>query len=355
VLHVDKQVIFTHGGLMPTLLAVVAANAGALRELRLSDEANRHGFTPEDIQALRVAAPQLRVFHTELCCGPANAEVACRVLRNEAPFELLHVHRLRAYLPHLDEAGVVAFAADVAAHASLEGLTLEDARLNTRAALDAVIDAALARRLHSVAFLECGITPASAPSLARLLGSGALTTLKCKDAHLLDAPDARVLAAALRANATLTSLKLNRAGVFDEAAAAAELLGALHGHASLRVLNLRDNYVAAADQAAVGAALGALVAASSANAPALTELDVTGCNLGDDGLRPLFEALPHNTHLRTLKCKFNGMGAAFACDVLLPAMRANTSLRMWDAPAEVFMPADVVRELEHIMQSRREQ
>jgi hypothetical protein len=313
-----------HAALEQPLLAVVAANAGALRELCLSDDVNHVGFTPAEIQALCVAAPQLRVFTTDVCCGPTNANDARRMLRNEAPFEVLRVQRLRAFLPELDEAGVVAFAASVAAHASLEGLILYRASLTTPAALDAVIDAALAHRLHSVELCDCGLTPVSAPALARLLGSGALTTLECSNATMLDMPAARVLAAALRANATLTSLELNHAGVWRDPAAAAELLGALMGHTSVQVLSLRENYMAAADQAAVGTALGALIAA---NAPALTELDVAECGLGDDGLRALFEALPANSHLRTLNCRFNDMDAAFARDVALPAVRANASLR----------------------------
>jgi Ran GTPase-activating protein (RanGAP) involved in mRNA processing and transport len=156
----------------------------------------------------------------------------------------------------------------------------------------------------------------------------------------LDAPAAAVLAAALRANSTLTSLTLNFAGVFHHPAAAAELLGALTGHASVRVLSLRGNYAMAAHQAAVGASLGALVAA---NAPALTELDVSHCRLGDDGLRALFDALPRNSHLRTLDVSGNNMSDAFARDVLLPALRANTSLR--ELSAGGVAAADVEREL----------
>jgi hypothetical protein len=49
--------------------------------------------------------------------------------------------------------------------------------------------------------------------------------------------------------------------------------------------------------------------------------------LGDEGLRPLFEALPLNTHLRTLDVSWNDMNAAFAHDVLLPAVHSNASLR----------------------------
>jgi Ran GTPase-activating protein (RanGAP) involved in mRNA processing and transport len=82
--------------------------------------------------------------------------------------------------------------------------------------------------------------------------------------------------------------------------------------------------VRAADRVRAGTSLGALVAA---NAPALTMLNVSSCALGDEGLGPLVDALAANTHLQTLNCSGNGMSKAFAFDRLLPAVRANTSLR----------------------------
>jgi hypothetical protein len=322
-LQVDTEHV-THEALMD----VLAANAGALRELHThSDEPYtifRQGVAATEVEALCVAAPLLRIFATDLYGDPAGMQAVRRALRNEAPFGLLRVVHLNAEFGDVDEAGVVALAADVAAHASVNRLELQFAPLNTPAALDAVVDAALARRMHTVALHACGLSRASAPALARLLGGGALTSLSCAGMRLLDAPAAAVLAAALRANSTLTSLALNSARVFDDPAAAAELLGALHGHVSLRVLSLWSNLVEVADRAAVGAALGSLVAA---NAPALTQLDVAWCWLGDDGLRALFAALPRNTHLRTLHCSHNGISAAFARTVLLPAVRANVSLR----------------------------
>jgi hypothetical protein len=217
----------------------------------------------------------------------------------------------------------------MAAHTSLAGLSLKFARLHTPAALDAVVDAALARRLQSVTLDVGRLSRASAPALARLLGGDALTTLDCRYMELLNKRAVAVLAAALRANATLTSLALNHCGVvWRDPAAVAVLLGALTGHASVRTLCLQYNSMRAADQAAMGAALGALVAA---NAPALTQLDVLSVyDLDNVGLRPLFEALPRSTHLRTLSCQGKHMRAAFARDVLLPALRANTSLRRMD-------------------------
>jgi hypothetical protein len=310
-----------------SLLAVATANAGALRELHAHDNIERPiGFDMGHAEELLDAAPQLRVFATELECGDTVVEAVRLALRNEAPFGSLHVRQLIANLEDEDEADVSAFTADVAAHASLRGLTLQHAPLQMPAALDAVVDAALTRQLHSVYLYDCALLSESAPGLARLLGSGALTTLSCEFADLLDAPAAALLAAALRANSTLTSLSC--AGVFDDAAAGAVLLGALTGHASLRVLALQgkqmDERMDAEEQAAAGASLGALVAA---NAPALTQLDVAGCDLGAAGLRPLLAALQYNTHLRELACSDNIVSMAFARNVLLPAVRANTSLR----------------------------
>jgi hypothetical protein len=318
----------TRGVTHETLLEVAEANAGALRELHTSVDINtvgtRLGFMPAGLEALFGAAPLLRDFSTGLCAHGVH-DVG-RVLRNEAPFGPLRVRYLTASLHNEGEAAVVACAAAVAAHASLCSLELQFTSLDMRAALDAVVDAALTRHLHTVSFTHCGLYPASAPALARLLGSDALTTLQVRRSdHMLDVPAARVLAAALRANATLTALTLTTDGVFKDAAVAAELLSALTGHASLRMLNLGHNRAFSAYEAAAGAALGALVAA---NAPALTELDVSWCRLGDDGLRALFEALPANTHLRKLDCHGNAMSDACARDVLLPAVATNTSLRV---------------------------
>jgi hypothetical protein len=308
------------------LLAVAAANAGALQELQANAERSRIGFVAHTAAALLRAAPLLRVLAADLYCDePADdREAACRALRNEAPFGPLRVRHLYALLDDVDEADVNALTAEVAAHAWLTGLTLHDASLDAPAALDAVVDAALARRMQAVHLTYCDLAPDSAPAVVRLLGGGALTSLKVEGEGLLDAPSARVLAAALRANATLTSLTLEDAALFNDVAAASELLGALNAHTSVRVLNLGSNSVAPAHTAVVGALLGALVAANTA---ALTELDVSSCLLGDDGMRPLFEALPANTHLRALGCAGNHMSEAFVRDVVLPAVRANASLR----------------------------
>jgi hypothetical protein len=76
----------------------------------------------------------------------------------------------------------------------------------------------------------------------------------------------------------------------------------------------------------VAAALGALVAA---NAPALQELDVSGDEVAEEEFGELLDALPRNTHLRALGCEYEpgSASAAFVRERLLPAVRANASLR----------------------------
>ena len=86
-------------------------------------------------------------------------------------------------------------------------------------------------------------------------------------------------------------------------------------------------------QQTAGAALAALLCA---NAPALQHLNCSDCALTDVGLAPLFAALPHATHLRELNCSTNGVSASFARDVLLPAVRANSSLLYLKAEDELY-------------------
>jgi hypothetical protein len=309
------------------LLEVITANAGALTELRVC-----RGWahtTAEQVEALLGAAPLLRVCHADTNAAAADAS---RMLRNEPPFAPLRVHRLCVDAPWLGgEADVRAFAVDLTASASsLLELVLIDAPLAGHGVLDAVVDAALARRLPDLMFCQCSLSAASVPALARLLSGSALTSL-----HLLNTGDeplllsgeggsAALLAAALRANNTLTELSLRSANVWHDAEGAETLLQALTAHPSVCFLFLPSNIVRAADCTRIGAALGALVAA---NAPALELLNVSDCALGDEGLGPLVDALPANTHLRELHCCEIGMSDAFALDRLQPSLLANTSLQ----------------------------
>jgi hypothetical protein len=281
------------------------------------------------------AAPQLQELRTNVT---APVREAVRVLRNEAPFGPLRVHNLNVAKEHAvaeeeedhEEEGaddLLALVAAMRQHASLEGVCLHGVPLATPAVLDAFIDAMLDRRLSELAMNRCSLSPACAPPLTRLLGSAALKDLWIvhDGSPLLDAPAAAMLADALRANTTLRIFKLDMVNIWRDVAAGVAVVRALMAHPSLQVLSLFQNQPQTIDAAtAAGAALGALVAA---NAPALQELHVSCCALGDAGLAPLLDALASNTHLRTLHCENNAMSPAFARDAFLPAIRANGSLR----------------------------
>jgi hypothetical protein len=245
--------------------------------------------------------------------------------------------RLKVEVEDADEAAVLALAADIAASETLTRLVLDGLPLRTAAALDAVVAAALARRLSALQLLFCDLTVASVPAVVRLLGGGALRalTVGCVD-WLLDAPAAALLGAALRGHTALTSLALWDMSLWHDGATASALLGALTAHPSLRTLDLSHND---AIGPRVAAALGALVAA---NAPALTELDVSGDDVAQSRLAPLLAALPRNTHLRILGCEYDRTGATatFVRQRLLPAVRANSSLRTLKVCAAVAAGAE---------------
>jgi hypothetical protein len=306
------------------LLAVVRANAGTLRELtNFCPEARENArflpfATAEDV--LR-AAPLLRAFTADVTCG--SVEAARRLLQNEGLFRPMRVHHLEVSAINADEAEVLALAAYVAACETLTRLVLDSVPLRTAAALDAVVTAALARRLSAVVLWWCGLTAASVPALVRLLGGGALRALTVGSVEwLLDAPAAVLLGAALRAHTALTSLTLWDMSFWHDDATVSALLGALTAHPSLRTLNVFQ-YGALGPR--VAATLGALVAA---NAPALQELKISYFDARATDLAPLLDALPRNTHLRSLRCACGGPTNAFVREQLMPAVRANASLRV---------------------------
>jgi hypothetical protein len=264
------------------VLAVATANGATLRELRCRDNPStnmeeRHMLASEDVETLLRAAPQLRVLDVDVRFH--TVAEASRLLRSELLFAPLRVRALmvHAYGEHPDEAAVLSLAADVAGHAWLAELALAGVPLDTAAALDALADDALARRLSAVRLMDCRLSPASAPALVRLVRGGlALLGIICSAnaPPMLEMPAALLLSNALRASTTLTSVHLCRVALWHDPFAAVLLLGALAGHHSLRELDVSCNEAATpVMQAIAGAALGAVV---GANAPALRTLDVAG-------------------------------------------------------------------------------
>jgi hypothetical protein len=307
------------------LLEVVTDNAASLRELRAYGSAFEiDSMSCETAEDLLRAAPQLRELVTDVECY--TVEDAVRVLRKEGMFQRLHVIELHAHVEEADGAEMHELAAALATHTSpLACLHLRRAPLTAPDVLDAVVDAALANQLTTCYFEACHLFSVSVPSLVRLLGSGALKRLLIdgNGAQLLDAPAAALLGGALRTNGVLAWLKLENVRLWDDSAAATMLLSSLVAHPSLRELMISGDAVPPAYAACAGTALFALVAA---NAPALEHLSVGSWQLGDAGLRPLMDALPRNMHLMELYLSGNDITDAFARDVLLPAVRANTSL-----------------------------
>jgi hypothetical protein len=328
------------------VLAVLAANAGALRELRVwRADFSFLGFP--DAEALLRAAPQLRVFGADVACD--SVADAQRMLRNEGAFAPLRLRNLEVdFDTTRTEAAVLSLAEDLASHGSLVGLSVTNAPLNTPAALDAIV--ALAKRFSApLALGDCRLSPASAPALARLLCGGALRMLYIQNNNelFLDAAAAAVLADALRANCTLDVLALLNSGLWHDPAVAVTLLGAVTAHCRLQTVCLSDLIGDAQD--AAGAALGALVAA---NAPALTFLYLCASGLQEAALGPLVDALPANTHLRTLLLGEVTASAAFLRERLLPAVRANTSLARLDITV-TGEGGGAAREAQEIVNSRR--
>ncbi len=324
-------------------LACVTLNGGTLRQVRCVNAQpwfgdGALGFA--DVLALLHAAPALRSLDVDVT-ATSQADVHS-MLRNEGVFAPLRVRRLCVGAGHeeepegapLTEAAVLSLAADVAAHASLTHLIVCNAQLSPPAAVDALVDAALERRLRGFALHDCEHA-AAAPDLplgvARLLRGGALVELSLIDTGrrtLCHAASLQELCAALRQSTTLTTLHLGWMALCANPGAATALLRALTAHASLQQLTVLEDVDGGAPPD-VAAAFGALVAA---NAPALRELCLGGYDFGAAGLRPLLSALPGNTHLRSLTLPETILSETFARDVLLPAVRANASLLQLQAP-----------------------
>jgi hypothetical protein len=327
------------------LLAVMTANAGALRELRDSCFYARNMLgrtkTPyhrslQGLHELLHAGPQLQLFETNVWCEDAKKlELLARALRNEEEWAPLRVRHLE--LDSLDvrrgeeQPTLHEVAAAMAGHTSLTGVNVSNAMEVVPAALDALVDAVLAcPHMRSFRTWLCGIDAASVPALMRLVQAPSLAELAIDITSDMDLADVALLSAALRANTSLTSLTLE-CGSCDQLRMGM-VLAALTGHPHLRELELASYLLGTQDKeeeevhAHAGGALGALVAA---NSPALQKLELQDTSMGDAGLLPLLDALPHNTHLCSLVIFLQlqeRVTETFVRGRLLPAVHANTSL-----------------------------
>jgi hypothetical protein len=115
----------------------------------------------------------------------------------------------------------------------LTQLTLSDCTFSEPAALDAVVDAVLARGISTLVLRDCRFAPHSELALARALGGAALTTLEV-ECGLGDAGMARVCDA-LRDNSHLKTLRCG-GNSLPNACLERLLLDALRTNTSLRCL-----------------------------------------------------------------------------------------------------------------------
>ena len=331
-----QLVISQHYVELHELLPVLTAYASSLRELHLcyvsTDELEN-----TIVEQVLAALPLLQVLTVENV--ECKWEDAPRVLRAVPPFAPLQI-RGSLFVDFQGEDGSVGgmtrfgpfvdALADAVLQPALLRLYISTADLAQPALMGALVDAVLARRLRELALQSC--TPPAAASLARLLAEGSLAVLRISFARpetgtpLFDAAGAALVADALRMNTTLLTLELSCTGLCVDMRAACALLGGLVGHSSLRVIRIAQETIDTdEDRSSFGAALAVLVAA---NAPSLHALDCSTNLIGDAGMAPIVEALALNHHLRELDVEYNHMSEEFACDELLPAVRANKTLRV---------------------------
>jgi hypothetical protein len=248
-------------------------------------------------------------------------------------FAPLHLRSLSCFFPaEVDTPGVLQLAAAIAVHEPLNALTLTNLIFGSQVAVDSIVDAAMTCGLRSLALDFCGFDASPLPALARLLRGGPeLRELSfCCDAITGfngGVQGSILFSDALRANRSLESLSLVDPGErMWRTEYLTPLLQAVASHPTLRCLDLQRTHSDAPPEApaAVGAALGALVAA---DAPALEVLKLAICNLGDEGLAPMLDALPRNAHLRLLDVALNDASEEFAQERLRPAALQHPCLK----------------------------
>ncbi len=164
----------TYATFLPEVLqAVFAANMNTLLRLLRLEQSATDPYAQEAV--LRAAPPQ--------CVVEADAfemyESVQPMLRNQPPFQALRLRQLKLAggVWRDAPAQVAALAVDLAAHPSLRAVLLWMAPLDSLAALEAVVDAALALRLTKLLLENCRVSPASAVALPRLLRGDALRDL----------------------------------------------------------------------------------------------------------------------------------------------------------------------------------
>ena len=311
------------GGLSYEDLAqFVAAQGQSLRSVTVLEWLM---ISADSVTRLCRSAPLCTLRCGVYCSGPAEA---LPLLRCEAPCALLHVVKLWVSGFYNNEHAVLDFAAALPSHrGKIKVLTVYKAPLRNGAVANALMRGVAEADVSYVSFENCHLAPASLPVLTRLLQAGCREGLDINNYEhaLFEAgPDLTSFCHTLRSS-TLQTLRLSTCDLWRDRTAAGELLAALVGHLTLRELTLLFSGVGDTDDArrAAGEQIASLITHNSA----LQKLDLSWSFLGDAGLAPIFEALPCSSTLKELLFYDEIIGREFARDVILPAVRANTSLR----------------------------
>ena len=344
---------------------VATSNSGTLHELCIG---HAQGY---DLEKLLRVAPKLKELWAEVYCKALAVEEAPRMLRNEPPYGPLRASCLVLHWPDKTAAGsarvgavLVELGGALFAHASLRSLRIiGELAVWNQAGCNVLMDGAVFAQLPSLELRNTRFSSASTRALVCMLSGRTLTRLVLSNCTgLLDIPArCAMLAMALWEHTALICLELAQMPLwsrFEAHVPGVMLLDMLKGHPSLQTLACRCDWTSRAeglDAVAVGAALGDFVAA---NAPALRVLDLSDNFLDESTLAPLCEALPLNTHLHSLDVSDNFLDEAFVARHLLPAVRANTSLRTVNAslrqPEGFKAPSPSVVAMMQLMDARTE-
>ena len=208
-LDITGQAFASYTCFIPFLLEVIAANSATLTELRM---AVAHVLFAQVVRPLLEAPSALRLLEASVV--NTDRHLARAMLRNEPPFQALRL-QLLVMLHCLDAAnvGAGAFSSDLSCHASLKELALCFAKLDSAAAMGAVVDACIALRLRTLSLSGCRVAPGALQELTRLVAAGSLRKLIVTNERMGDegvvfdeAPEStHLFAAAVRAS-TLTEL-----------------------------------------------------------------------------------------------------------------------------------------------------
>ena len=321
--------------------ALSAANKASLRDLVAPPS---HRFGAGELSALCRALPLCRVR----CAVYCYTVDALPLLRREPPFALLTIDHLSVSQDPGGEQAVLDLASALSGHKGMEKLSVGTVPLATRAVVDALVDAAISAGIKDAGFYSCGLTQIVLPALGRLLQSPDLERLKVcnQNVALFEGPGLPAFCDVLRNCKSLKTLRLGNVNLWADTAAASQLIAALEVLPAQQEVSLLWNHVdvTPATQHVAGECLARLIARSTS----LWKLDLDYNELGEAGLAPIFQALRGNASLVELSLNGEQIRALFVRNVVLPAVRSNTTLRILEGLRSVASIAEPLSELEEV-------